>query len=281
MSPISSKPKKDRKPKNLVQAIERGLSLLDILSQYPDGLDLGSISKISGLNKGTTHRLLSTLVYLDYARQDPNSKNYLLGFKLAELGNLLLKQLDLRNVARPHLLHLAEEVQETVHLVIRDYNQAIYIDKVGLYPKEAGLQMVSRLGSRASMHSCAVGKVLLASMPWKAVEKLIDLDALAKMTEYTIIDSSSLHNHLNTIRKNGYAIDNQENEMGIRCVAAPVFDKSDRVIAAISMSGPAARISLKQIKSSLNKKVRAAALDISTNLGYKGKGKITLAAPED
>jgi DNA-binding IclR family transcriptional regulator len=116
-------------------------------------------------------------------------------------------------------------------------------------------------------------------MPWKAVETLLDLNALAQLTEHTIVDPSGLRNHLNGVRKNGYAIDNQENEMGIRCVAAPVFDGSDSVVAAISLSGPAARINLNQIKSSLNKSVRETALNVSTNLGYKGGGKITVTDP--
>lgn len=268
--------RKSRKPKNLVQAIERGLSLLDILSQFPEGLNLGNLSELSGLNKGTTHRLLSTLAYLDYIRQDSDSKNYFLGFKLAELGNLLLNQLDLRNVARPHLIRLAEEIQETVHLVIRDYDEALYIDKVDLYVKEAGLQMVSRLGFRASMHSCAVGKILLASMSWKDVETLIDLSNLSKKTEHTIVDASDLKRHLNMVRKNGYAIDNEENERGIRCVAAPIFNGGANVIAAISISGPAARISLQQIKSSLKNNIRATALEISMNLGYRGDGTLNI-----
>jgi len=267
--------KKGPKPKNLVQSIERASTLLDHLSRSPHGLNLGVLSEMAGLSKGTAHRLLSTLTYLGYVRQIPVSKNYTLGFKLAELGNLLLNQLDLRNAARPHLFHLAEEVQETIHLVIRENDQALYIDKVDLFLKESGLQMVSRLGSRASMNSCGVGKVLLSGVSRKEVEAFIDVNGLPQKTKYTIDNASALLKHLDTIRKDGYAIDNEENELGIRCVAAPVFDDSGHVVAAISLSGPAARITLKQIKTSLNKVVRSAALNISRDLGYRGDGTIT------
>lgn len=267
----------DHKPKNIVQSIERASALLDLLGQAPQGLNLGILSEMSGLNKGTVHRILSTLTYLGYVRQIPANKNYALGFKLAELGNLLLSQLDLRNTARQHIIDLAEEVQETVHLVIRDNDEALYIDKVDLFPKEAGLQMVSRLGSRTSLHSCAVGKVILSGMSEKEIQTTMDLDDLERKTEYTITKASDLMRHLKTVRNKGYAIDNEENEMGIRCVAAPVFDSGGGIVAAISMSGPAARIGLKQIKSKFNRKVRDAALEISRNLGYAGNGTIRIA----
>jgi DNA-binding IclR family transcriptional regulator len=271
---IDTPTNKGRRPKNLVQAIERGLNLVDILSRFPQGLNLGDLSNMSGLSKGTTHRLLATLAYLDYVRQDATTRVYTLGFKLAELGNILLNQLDLRNVARPHLVRLSEQMQETVHLVIRDVNKALYIDKVDLYPREAGLQMVSRLGSRAPMHSCAVGKILLASLTTEKVEGLIGLNDLPTKTDNTISDAAKLISHLELVRKNGYAIDNEENEMGIRCVAAPIFNDSGRVVAAISLSGPATRITLRHIKTSLNKNIRDTALNISRDLGYRGDGAL-------
>lgn len=269
----SKSSRKGVKPKNIIQSIERASTLLDILGRFPQGQSLGILSEMAGLSKGTTHRLLSTLSYLGYVRQDSSTKAYALGFKLAELGNLLLSQLDLRNVARSHLIHLAEQMQETVHLVIRDYDEALYIDKVDLYLKEAGLQMVSRLGSRIPMHSCAVGKILLASLSIKMVEQIVNSKGLTGRTEHTITETSDLMKHLDMVRKNGFAIDNEENEKGIRCVAAPIFNGTGDVLAAISMSGPTTRITNGYINSTLKDKVCRTALKISRDLGYRGDGK--------
>jgi DNA-binding IclR family transcriptional regulator len=258
----------------MVQSIERASLLLDILSRSPQGLTLGALSEMAGLSKGTVHRLLATLGYLDYVRQISSSKNYALGFKLAELGNLLLSQLDLRNTARPHLIRLAEEIHETVHLVVRDGDKALYIDKVDLYPKQAGLQMVSRLGLRASVNTCAVGKVLLASLSPSEAEAFCDRNEFPKKTKTTIDDASELLKHLITVRENGYGVDDEENEVGIRCVAAPIFDDRGKVAAAISLSGPAARITIENIETKLNKDVRRTALAISRDLGYRGSGSL-------
>jgi IclR family KDG regulon transcriptional repressor len=262
---------KKLRPNNLVQTIERVNLIFDALSQYPQGLSLGDLSKKIELPKGTTHRLLSSLAYFDYARQYPLTKNYFLGFKLMDLGNLMLDQLDLRNVARPNLIYLAEKVQETVHLVIRDTDEALYIDKVDLYPRRAGLQMVSRLGARIPMHCCSVGKVLLANLPEEELEKIIRLRGLPKRTRNTIADRDQLREHLDMVKVRGYAVDNEENEKGVRCVAAPIKNEKGQVIAAMSISGPTARITLEYIHASLKDEVCKTALNISKQLGFKGE----------
>jgi IclR family KDG regulon transcriptional repressor len=260
---------KKSRPNNLVQTIERVTSIFDTLSQHPQGLSLGDLSGKIEFPKGTTHRLVSSLAYFDYVRQDPLTKNYFLGFKLVDLGNLMLDQLDLRNVARPNLIHLAEKVQETVHLVIRDDDEALYIDKVDLYPKRAGLQMVSRLGARTPMHCCSVGKVLLADLPAEEIEKIIRSRGLPKKTRNTISDRNVLRKHLAMVKARGYAVDDEENEEGVRCVAAPIRNKEGRIIAAMSVSGPTARIPLEYIQATLKDEVCKAALNISRQLGFK------------
>jgi len=262
---------KKLRPGNLVQTIERVTLILDTLSQYQQGLSLGSLSEKIEFPKGTTHRLLSSLAYFDYVRQEPFTKNYFLGFKLVDLGNLMLDQLDLRNVARPNLIYLAEKVQETVHLVIRDTDEALYIDKVDLYPRRAGLQMVSRLGARIPMHCCSVGKVLLANLPEEELEKIIRSRGLPKRTQNTITNRNQLREHLAGVKVRGYAVDDEENEEGVRCVAAPIKNEKSRVIAAMSISGPTARITPELIHSSLKDEVCKTALNISKQLGFKGE----------
>lgn len=255
------------KPKNLVQTIERAAYIFDILSQTPNGLSLGELARKANLPKGTAHRLLSSMAYFDFIRQEPTTKNYHLGFKLVDLGNLLLSQIDLRRQAHSFLINLSESVKETVHLVVLDRDKALYIDKVDLHPKASGLQMVSRLGSRIPLHCSSVGKVLLAYMEKTDAEKLIWDSALAKRTKNTITDPEDLMQHLSFVRENGYAIDDEENEEGIRCVAAPIRNSSGRVEAAMSISGPTTRVTMERIETELKKLVCETANNVSVQLG--------------
>jgi IclR family transcriptional regulator, KDG regulon repressor len=260
------------RPKNLVQTIERAAFIFDILSQSPNGLSLGELARKTNLPKGTAHRLLASMAYFDFIRQEPITKNYHLGFKLVNLGNLLLGQIDLRRQARSFLIDLAERVEETVHLVVLDGDKALYMDKVDLHPKTSGLQMVSRLGSRIFLHCSSVGKVLLAYMEKSDAQKLIGDTELIKRTPNTITAPDELMQHLASVRKNGYAIDDEENEEGIRCVAAPIRERSGRVAAAVSISGPTTRITMERIETELIRRVCETTHNISIQLGCNDSG---------
>jgi len=259
------------KPNNLVQTIERASSILDILGQSPQGISIRELSTKIKLPKGTTHRLLSSLSYFGYVRQDLKTRNYLLGLKLVELGQLLLGQLDLRKEAEPFLRDLAERTKETVHLVFLDRNEIVYIDKVETEQNSSGLKMASRVGLRNPAHSSAVGKVLLAHFPEEELKNFIKEKGLAERTENTIIDPTQLKDHLKSVRAQGYAIDDEENEKGIRCVAAPIYNEVGKTVAAISISGPAFRITKKVIQEFLKKEVMETALKVSQRLGFRDK----------
>ena len=257
------------KPKNLVQTIERTAHILDIIGRHSHGLSLGDLAKKANLPKGTAHRLVNSLAYFDFIRQDPTTKNYQLGFKLVDLGNLLLSQIDLRSEARPFLIHLSEAIQETSHLVVLDGDKALYIDKVDLYTKSSGLQMISRLGSRIDLHCSSVGKVLLAHMEAHQAEAIISRTGLPGRTANTITDPTRLMRHVAVIRKKGYAIDDEENEEGIRCVAAPIRNGSGRVEAAMSISGPMTRITKERIQTDLKDRICTTAGLVSAKLGFR------------
>ncbi|MDI6762597.1 MAG: IclR family transcriptional regulator [Thermodesulfobacteriota bacterium] len=257
------------KPNNLVQTIERVSLILDILGQNPQGISVRDLSTKVSLPKGTTHRLLSSLSYLGYVRQDPKTRNYLLGFKLVELGNILLGQLDLRKEAAPFLNDLAERTKETVHMVILDRNEVVYIDKVEVDHNPSGLRMASRIGLRNPAHSSAVGKVLISHLPDEELNQFFRGKGLTKRTENTITDATQLKEHLKIVRAQGYAIDDEENERGIRCVAAPIRNETGQVAAAISITGPAFRVTKKVIQEILKKEVMETALKISQRLGFR------------
>jgi IclR family transcriptional regulator, KDG regulon repressor len=257
------------RPNNVVQSIERVSIILDVLSKYPQGLSLGHVSGETGLNKGTAHRLLSSLAFLDYVRQDAETKKYCLGFKLVELGNRLLSQIDLRTEARPFLMELAERTKETVHLVILDRFEVLYVDKVEAVAQPTGLRMVSLLGSRIPAHCSAVGKVLLAALPEESVKEIAKKRAFPRRTKNTITDPAKLLEHLKHVKKKGFALDDEENEIGVRCVGAPIHDQRGDVIAAISISVPAIRIETLVLRTTFRDLVVQTALNISEKLGYQ------------
>jgi DNA-binding IclR family transcriptional regulator len=264
-------PKEAPKPNNLVQTIERVSSILDILAQWVQGISIRELSSAIGLPKGTTHRLLSSLSYFGYVRQDSKTRNYFLGLKFVELGQTLLSQLDLRKEAEPFLRDLAERTNETIHLVILDRNEIVYIDKVETDQNPSGLKMASRIGLRNPAHSSAVGKMILAHFSEKELQSFFKEKSLVRRTKNTITDPIQLREHLKTVRKQGYAVDDEENEKGIRCVAAPIYNETGKTVAAISITGPAFRVTKKIIQETLKKEVMETAFKISEGLGFREK----------
>jgi len=262
-------PKEVSKPNNLVQTIERVSSILDILAQSIHGTSIRDLSSTIRLPKGTTHRLLSSLSYFGYVRQDPKTRNYFLGLKFVELGQTLLSQLDLRKEAEPFLRDLAERTKETIHLVILDRNEIVYIDKVETDQNPSGLKMASRIGLRNPAHSSAVGKMILANFSEEELQSFFKEKSLVRRTENTITDPVQLREHLKTVRKQGYAVDDEENEKGIRCVAAPIYNEIGKTVAAISITAPAFRVTKKVIQETLKKEVMETASRISERLGFK------------
>jgi DNA-binding IclR family transcriptional regulator len=258
------------RPNNLVQTIERTSLILDILGQCPQGISIRELSEKIKLPKGTTHRLLSSLSYFGYVRQDSKTRDYFLGLKLVELGNLLLSQLDLRKEAEPYLRALVETTNETVHMVVMDRGEVVYIEKVEIEHNPAGLRMASRIGLRNPAHSSAVGKILLSHMPEEELNNLVKEKGLPKRTDNTITDPGQLKEHLKTVRTQGYAVDDEENERGIRCLAAPIYNETGKAVAAISISAPAFRVTKKVIQETLKKEVMETAFKISQRLGFSG-----------
>lgn len=258
------------KPSNLVQTIERVSLILDILSNSPHGISVGELSEKTGFPKGTTHRLLTSSAYFDLVRQDPVTKNYYLGFKLVELGNRLLSQLDFRTEARPYLKELANQTKETVHMVILDRNEGLYVDKVDAVGHTSGLRMVSALGARIPVHCSAVGKVLLASLSEERLLSVVNDKGLPRRTEKTITDLEDLKKHLQRVREQGFAIDDEENEKGIQCVGAPIIDQRGKVLAAISISVPTIRVDKATLQTTLKDHLTETAARISQKLGYQG-----------
>jgi IclR family transcriptional regulator, KDG regulon repressor len=259
------------KPNNLVQTIERVSLILEMVGQNSQGMSIRDLSAGLNLPKGTIHRILSSLSYFGYIRQDPETKIYFLGLKLMDLNAQLSNQLDFRKVAEPILRDLAEKTKQTAHLVILDRDEVVYVDKIETQQQAGGLKMASRIGSRNPIHSSAVGKVLLAYFPEEAWEDFLNKKGLPRRTANTITDPGSFRDHLKIVRSQGYAIDDEENEKGIRCLGAPIFDGKGRPVAAISISGSVFQVTKKVVHDVMKGEVMAAAAEISQRLGFQGK----------
>lgn len=257
------------KPGNLVQTIERVATIFDAMARSSQGISLKELSAEVDLPKGTTHRLLSSLAYFGYVRQTPESKNYHLGFKLVELGNRLLDHLDLRVQARPFLVNLCQRTKETVHLVVLDQHEALYVDNVVPDEQHGGLQLVSRVGQRVPAHCSSAGKVLLAQLSVRELVSLVKEKGIVKRTENTITDVDTLKAHLKVVRSQGYAVDEEENEQGIRSIGAPIFNHQNQVIAAVSISGPTLRVTKEIVQNILRPEVMKTALAISGTFGFQ------------
>ncbi|CAB1055442.1 Transcriptional regulator, IclR family [Olavius sp. associated proteobacterium Delta 1] len=264
----ASKAQNQSKPSNLVKTIERASLILDILGKSPQGISIKKLSAKTGLPKGTAHRFLSSLAYFDYVRQNSMTKNYHLGFKLVELGNRLLDQIDLRTEAHPFLVELAERTKETVHMVILDHHEALYVDKVESSEPAGGLRMASVIGARIPTHCSAVGKVMLAFLPEERLVAIVKDKGLPRRTENTITDIEELKQHLQLVRKQGYALDDEENEKGVKCLGAPIRDQNGKVETAISISVPGTRVRTDTLLTTLKDQVTETAMKISQKLGY-------------
>lgn len=248
---------------NTVQSIERAVKILEGLAEEREGLGVTELSRLLDLHKSTVHRLLSTLLKLGYVEQNPYTEKYRLGMKLLYLGGAILERMDLKREAHDLLKELSGQVNEAVHLVIPDGNQAVYIDKID---SNGTIRMYSQIGRRAPMHASAVGKAILAFSPKETVERIIE-GGLVQYTPKTITDKDKLLGHLKVIRTQGFAVDDEENEEGIRCVGAPIFDYTGHVIGALSISGPTVTVTPEKLKT-LAVRVKEYGDKISRKMGW-------------
>ncbi len=255
---------------NGARSVLRALAIVDLLGRAGEELGVTEISNRLGLHKSTVFRLLTTLAAAGYVRQESPLGKYRLGMRLAELGMIALSQIDLRSEARPFLRDLMEATGETVHLGIVDGDQVVYIDKI---ESRQILTMKSTIGSRAPAHCTALGKVLMAFLPDEDLDALLARRDLARLTANTIAQPAGLREHLVRIREQGYAIDDEEHEPGIRCIAAPIRDHTSRVVAAVSVSGPSVRITREAMERIIPRVIEAGN-EISRAVGHNADPQV-------
>ncbi len=244
-----------------IQVLERSFALLDLLASQPDPVTLKEISAQTGLHPSTAHRILNDLTIGRYVDR-PQAGSYRLGMRLLELGNLVKARLDVRDAALAPMRELHKVTHQPVNLSMRQGDEIIYIERA--YSERSGMQVVRAVGGRAPLHLTSVGKLFLAHDDPARVRAYAARTGLTGHTRNSITELPRLERELATVRANGAARDDEELELGVRCMAAGIFDDQGKLLAGLSISAPADRL-----EESWLERVKATAEQISAALGYR------------
>ena len=248
-----------------IHVIDRAAQILDSFGFDHQELSVSEIGAKTGLHRSTAHRILMALEYNDLIKQNPDTGKYHLGIKLFKLGHQAVSQLSLREICRPFLMRIMNETQETVHLAVLDDDQVLYLDKV---EGPHALRMPSRVGRHIPTYCTSLGKAMLSCLDDHEVKNIFRSRVLRSYTVNTVKTLDRLLTELRVIRRRGYSVDNEEIEIGLRCVGAPLKDHTGAMVGAISTAAPSARLVAQKIPS-VGRLVMAVAAEISEQLGYE------------
>jgi DNA-binding IclR family transcriptional regulator len=246
-----------------VTSVERALSILELLASRNHGLSTSEISRVAGVPKSSTSYLLRTLVSRGYVRRDPETGHHTLGIRVLSLGGQAMQGMALRELAMAHLRHLVETTRLGAHLAILDHGDAVYIERI---ESPGFIKMDIWNGRRVAPQATAVGKALICHLTREEVQEIAGLHPVRPVSARTIVSLPHLFEELAAISRRGYAIDDEEHAVGVRCVAAPVFSASGEVVAAIGVTGTVSQLNDDYLPS-LGKIVQTAALKLSAQLG--------------
>lgn len=248
----------------IINSIDRTLAILQLFCLQKPEWGVSEISKEMNLYKSCVHNTLYTLLNRGFVIQNPDNSKYRLSIKFFELGSIVLENINLRKIAHPYVEQLSREFNETSHLGILLDGEVISIERE---KSDYALQYQIYIGKKAPLHCTGVGKLLMAFLDLDEINQIITEKGLRKFTTNTITDVNRLKKELTKIYEQGYAVDNMEHEPGVRCIAAPIRDHHSKVIASLSLSGPAIRISEEKIPV-IKEKVIECCRSISQEMGY-------------
>jgi len=249
-----------------IESLQRGLRVLALFSRATPALSLSQIKDAVGLNKSTVYRILYTLEEAGYLERDPETRLYRPGLKVLQLGFTAISSLEIRQVARPFLRQLAEEVGRTASLSVLDGIEVVYVDRVR-YHEVIGVMLGT--GSRIPAHCASLGKAMLAFLPPEELRQRLDGVDFAPCTDNTITNRADLEADLAEVRRHGFSINDEEWVLGLRSTAAPIMDENGAVAGAINVSVPTAEVSHEELISRFSPAVHATAAQISAKLGYE------------
>lgn len=244
-----------------IQVIERLFSLMDVLASREEAISLKEISEKTGLHPSTTHRILNDLTIGRYVDR-PEAGTYRLGMRLLELGNLVKARLSVRDAAMTPMRELHKLIQQPVNLSMRQGDEIVYVERA--YSERSGMQVVRAIGGRAPLHLTSVGKLFLSVDDPLKVRSYATRTGLSGHTRNSITQLPVLERELSKVRQYGIARDNEELELGVRCIAAGIYDDQGKLLAGLSISAPADRLDEGWLP-----KLQATADEISHALGHK------------
>jgi IclR family transcriptional regulator, KDG regulon repressor len=245
-----------------VPSVDRALAILELLAESQRGYSLSEISRKLGLPKSSIHLLITTLEGKGYLHKNESTGKYRFGLKLITLSRRAIDNLSLREEARPFLKALMLKTSLTVHMAVLEQGDAVIVEKV---EAPGMLRLATSVGGRLGINSSAVGKALLAFLPEQEIARQVEGKRLAKHNDNTIAAPSRMRRELEKIKALGYAFEDEEGEIGFRCLGAPIFDHSNNVVAALSVAGTTSQIPHERADH-LGRTVRAVANEISTHL---------------
>lgn len=245
-----------------VQVLERMFALMDVLAAREEAVTLKEISEKTGLHPSTAHRILNDLAIGRFVDR-PESGSYRLGMRLLELGNLVKARLSVREAALPHIRQLHKQIQQPVNLSVRQGDEIVYVERA--YSERSGMQVVRAIGGHAPLHLTSNGKLFLAADDPQHVRAYAMRTGLAGNTHNSLTQLPMLERELAKARQTGVAHDNEELELGVRCMAAGIYDDQGKLVAALSISAPADRLDEGWLP-----KLKACAHQISLALGFRG-----------
>lgn len=225
---------------NILKSVTKTLAVLDCFIEKEE-ITFSELIKLSKLDNSTLNRIINSLTYNEYLTKNEKSGLYSLGKKILLLGLKVINKIDFKNAVHPVLKNLAAETKETANAAILLENELAYIDIV---EGSFALRLSAKIGDKANINSTALGKAIVANLGENKSEEILNKINFVKRTENTISNKDTFKKELNKVIKNGYAIDNEEDEPGVKCIASAVFDHSHEVIGAISISGPVGRINI-------------------------------------
>jgi DNA-binding IclR family transcriptional regulator len=263
--------RRKEKSEYVVQSVDRALDLLESFNYNEEELGVTELSHKLNLHKNNVFRLLATLETRGYIEQDKKTGNYRLGIKIFEVANVFLHHLGLRRQARPILEEMVGKCNETAYLAVTEGMDVVY---VLMHETNHTVRVIPRLGHRLPAYCTASGKIQLAFESQDRLRELLRDRILHRLTSNTITDLHLLLEHLGEVARQGYAVDNEELEAGVCCVAAPVRDYSHKVVAGVGLSGPISRFSPERIQSELVPLVKEAGTRISQRLGFEIHGEV-------
>lgn len=256
-----------KKESSHVQSVQRALCLLELLSAERRAMSLSDISRTLHWPKSTVHGLLSTLRDYHYIDQSPEDGKYRLGIRLFELGTQVADSWNIREIARPYMLHLSETLHEMVQMGKEDKGDVLYVEKVD---SSQMMRIVSEVGARLPMHCTGLGKMLLSHMPWSKVKWIVSQKGMEAKTDRTITNLPTLKKEMEQIQQQGYAMDDCEIMNNLRCVAAPIYNRYGEVEFAISVSGFSNSLWGNHLEKAIAE-VKEAAHAISVKMGYRSE----------